>query len=169
VEITPKKLERPAPPPAPTIHLSDLKPTRIKNGWGTPAPDKAIGGGVLRLDGQAYAKGIGAHATALVAYQIPAKSTRFVAVVGIDDSQKSDPRSSVIFQVYGDVKEMGEKPALIAESPVLADTTLRTWAFDLELNSRFKELRLVVTDAGDGIAADHADWVNAGFITGPAK
>jgi hypothetical protein len=27
----------------------------------------------------------------------------------------------------------------------------------------------VVTDAGDGIAADHADWVNAGFITGPAK
>jgi hypothetical protein len=75
----------------------------------------------------------------------------------------------VIFQVYGDVKEMGEKPALIAESPVLADTTLRTWAFDLELNSRFKELRLVVTDAGDGIAADHADWVNAGFITGPAK
>lgn len=169
VEITPKKLERPAPPPAPTIHLSDLKPTRIKNGWGTAAPDKAIGGGVLRLDGKAYAKGIGAHANALAAYQIPAKSTRFVAVVGIDDSQKSDPRSSVIFQVYGDVKEMGEKPALIAESPVLADTTLRTWAFDLELNSRFKELRLVVTDAGDGIAADHADWVNAGFITGPAK
>jgi len=26
-------------------------------------------------------------------------------------------------------------------------------------------LRLVVTDAGDGIAADHADGVNAGFIT----
>jgi hypothetical protein len=75
----------------------------------------------------------------------------------------------VVFQVYGDVKEMGEKPALIAESPVLSDKSLRTWAFNLELNTRFKELRLVVTDAGDSIAADHADWVNAGFISGPGK
>ena len=26
-------------------------------------------------------------------------------------------------------------------------------------------MRLVVTGAGNGIASDHADWVNAGFIT----
>jgi hypothetical protein len=37
------------------------------------------------------------------------------------------------------------------------------------LNSRFRQLRLVVTDAGDGIAADHADWVDAGFMTGPGQ
>jgi hypothetical protein len=169
VEITPKQPERPATPPAPTIHLGDLKPTQVKNGWGTHVPDKEIGGGPLVLDGKTHTRGLGAHANALAVYRIPEKSTRFVAVVGIDDSQKNDPRSSVVFQVYGDVKEMGEKPALIAESPVLSDKSLRTWAFNLELNTRFKELRLVVTDAGDSIAADHADWVNAGFISGPGK
>lgn len=169
VEITPRKPERPATPPAPTIHIGDLKPTQVKNGWGTHVPDKEIGGGPLVLDGRTYARGLGAHANSLAVYQIPEKSARFVAVVGIDDSQKNDPRSSVVFQVYGDVKEMGEKPALIAESPVLSDKTLRTWAFNLELNTRYKELRLVVTDAGDSIAADHADWADAGFITGTGK
>ena len=165
VEITPRKPERPASPPVPAIHLGDLKPVQIKNGWGNAAPDKEIGGGPLVLDGKTYSRGIGAHANALAVYRIPEKSARFVAVVGIDDSQKNDPRSSVVFEVYGDVKEMGEKPALIAASPVLSDKTLRTWAFDVELGSRFKELRLVVTDGGDSIAADHADWVDAGFIT----
>jgi hypothetical protein len=51
----------------------------------------------------------------------------------------------------------------------LYNATLRSWAFDLVLGTRFKELHLVVTDAGDGIAADHADWVDAGFIIGTEK
>jgi alpha-galactosidase len=169
VEITPKTPERPATPPAPTIHLGDLKATQMTNGWGEPVPNTSIGGGPLLIDGKTYAKGIGAHANAISVYPIPEKATRFVAVVGIDDSQKKDPRSSVVFQVFGDVKEMGEKPVLIAESPALCDKSLRSWAFNLELSTRFKELHLVVTDAGDGNAADHADWVDAGSITGTEK
>jgi hypothetical protein len=169
VEITPKEPERPADPPAPAIHLSDLQAIQVKHGWGTAAPNRSIGGGPLRIDRKTYQKGLGTHANALAVYEIPKKASRFVAVVGIDDSQKNDPRSSVVFQVYGDVKEMGEKPALIAESPVLSDKSLRSWAFNLELNSRFKQLRLVVTDAGDGIAADHADWVEAGFLPQPNR
>ena len=85
-------------------------------------------------------------------------------MAGLDDEKKSDPRSSVAFEVYGDVKEMGEAPVLLAQSPSLSSATLRSWTFNVELNARFKELRLVVTDAGDGIASDHADWVDAGFI-----
>jgi hypothetical protein len=167
--IIPKAPERPATPPAPTIRLGDLKATRMTNGWGEPVPDKSIGGGPLRIDGKTYAKGIGAHANAISVYPIPENATHFVAVVGIDDTQKNDPRSSVVFQVFGNVKEMGEKPVLIAESPVLSDKSLRSWTFNLELSTRFKELHLVVTDAGDGIAADHADWVEAGFIVGTKK
>ena len=91
--------------------------------------------------------------------------TKLQVVVGLDDEKLSDPRSSVTFEVYGDVKEMGEHPALLAKPPVLSSKTVRSWAFNVELDARFKELRLVVTDAGDGIASDHADWVNAGFIT----
>lgn len=169
VEITPALPKPPAVPSAPTIHLGDLKATRVQNGWGQPVPEKSIGGGALLIEGKTYDNGIGAHANAISVYDIPQKATRFVAVVGIDDSQKEDPRSSLVFEVYGNVKEMGEKPALIGRSPVLSASELRTWAFDLELNTRFKELHLVVTDAGDGIAADHANWVDAGFIIGTGK
>jgi hypothetical protein len=95
---------------------------------------------------------------------IPANTARFVATVGIDDGRRKDERASVMFEVYGDVKEMGEPPVLIAQSPVLSAKSLCTWNFNVALNARFKELRLVVTDAGDGVTSDHADWVNAGFI-----
>jgi alpha-galactosidase len=30
-----------------------------------------------------------------------------------------------------------------------------------------KTIRLVVTDAGDGITCDHGDWANAGFLLHP--
>jgi hypothetical protein len=166
VEITPQVPECPPLPPLPTIHLSDLTSLQVRNGNGKPTANKSISGKPLSLAGKTYEKGIGAHATALSVYAIPANSSRFVAVVGIDDTQTKNTRSSVVFQVYGDVKEMGETPVLLAESPVLSDRSLRIWAFNVELGSRYKELRLVVTDAGDGSTGDQAEWVNAGFITG---
>ena len=84
---------------------------------------------------------------------------------GLDDEKRDDPRSSVTFEIYGDVKEMGEQPVLLGQSPVLSSKTVRAWSFQVDLNTRFKELRIVVTDAGDGIASDHADLVEAGFVT----
>jgi len=169
VEITPKAPEAPPTPPVPTVRLDELASIEMKSGWGKPMAGKAVSGAPLQINGKTYANGIGTHAPALSVYTIPAGATRFVAVVGVDDAVKSDARSSVVFQVFGDVKEMGEKPVLIAESPVLSDKTIRSWCFNLELNSRFKELRLVVTDAGDGIMADHADWVDTGFIRPPTS
>ena len=165
VEIaTPEKLQRPATPPAPDIHLADLEPLVVQNGWGQFGVNKSIEGQPLTVEGQHYERGLGAHANGLAVYKIPAGARRFVAVVGLDDEKKDDPRSSVVFEVYGDVQQTGEQPVLLGRSPVLSSKTIRSWAFDLELNARFKELRLVVTDAGDGIAADHADWVDAGFV-----
>ena len=63
------------------------------------------------------------------------------------------------------MNEMGEKPVLLAQSPVLTTKELSSWNFNVELNTRFKEVRLVVKDAGDSVHSDHADWVNAGFLT----
>lgn len=161
---TPAELKRPATPPKPALYLSDLKPLVAKNGWGKLGINQSIAGKTLVVDGKNYEKGLGAHAPSLIVYAIPEGAKRFVATVGLDDAKKTDPRSSVVFEVYGDVKEMGEPPVLLAKTPVLTSKTSRVWAFDLELNARFKELRLVVTDAGDGMNSDHADWVNAGFI-----
>ena len=157
--------ERPPLPPAPDVHLDNLQPLSAQNGWGKLGVNKSIGGNALKLDGKRYEHGLGCHADSLVIYKIPAGAKRFVAVVGLDDEKQTDERSSVTFEVYGDVKEMGEEPELLAKSPVLSTNSVRTWAFNVELIERHKELRLVVTDADDGIAADHADWVDAGFLT----
>jgi hypothetical protein len=167
VEITPKAPEAPPTPPAPTVRLDELSALEAKSGLGKPNIGKSFSGTPLQIGGKTYTNGFGTHAPALSVFPVPAGATRFVAVVGVDDKMKDDHRSSVVFQIFGDVKEMGEKPVLIAESPVLGIKTTLSWSFNLELNSRFKELRLVVTDAGDGYMADHADWVDAGFIVPP--
>ena len=142
-----------------------MKPLSAQNGRGEIAVNKANEGTPLMLEGKRYEHGIGCHAKSLVVYKIPAGTKRFVAIVGLDDEKQTDERSSVTFEVYGDVKEMGEEPELLAKSPVLSANSVRTWAFDVELTERHRELRLVVTDAGDGDKADHADWVDAGFVT----
>jgi alpha-galactosidase len=160
--VVPK--ERPPTPPAPHISLFDLKPVTAKNGHGKLGINKSNEGKPLTVEGKVYERGLGAHANALFVYKIPAGAKRFVAIVGLDDEKKDDERSSVTFEVLGDVKEMGEEPELLAKSPVLSSKTVRAWAFNVELNERHKELRLVIGDAGDGIASDHADIVAAGFV-----
>ena len=162
---TPEELTLPPIPPLPNVYLGDLKPVTTQQGWGSLRINKSVEENPLTLDGKRYDRGLGTHASALLVYPIPAGARRFVAVVGLDDEKRTDPRSSITFEVYGDVREMGEPPVRLAASPILCDKTLRCWTFDVELSERFKTLRLVVTDAGDGIASDHADLVNAGFIT----
>ena len=154
----------PPTPPLPAVYLDPANTVVKNNGWGQAQFGKNISGNALSLDGKKYEQGMGLHAAALALCTIPKNASRFVAVVGVDDSQRKGERASVMFEVYGDVKEMGEKPVLLAQSPVLSATSLFTWNFNVELNARFKELRLVVTDAGDGVSCDHANWVNAGFV-----
>ena len=97
----------------------------------------------LTIGGKQYDKGLRAQRPATV--KIPAGATRFVAIVGLDDESHKSSRTGMMFEVYGDVKEMGEQPVLLGKSPVLCDQTVRSWAFDLELNPRYKELRLIST------------------------
>ncbi len=68
------------------------------------------------------------------------------------------------FEVHGDADEMWEPRVLLGKSPVLSSKTIRLWALDVKLDSRFKRIALVVYDAGDDNECDHADWVNAGFL-----
>ena len=71
--------------------------------------------------------------------------------------------ASIVFKVIGDVKEMGEPPVVISSTPVLTGKN-PIWHFNVKLDPRFKELSMVVDDAGDGIACDHANWANPGFL-----
>ena len=138
-------------------YLSDLTWTSMTNGWGPVEKDRSNGdllagdGAILTLNGQTFAKGLGAHATSDVRYAVGSCRT-FTAQVGVDDEVGSN--GSVIFQVYADLSKVfdsGLMTGATATKSVSVDLTGAT------------TLRLVVTDGGNGIDYDHADWADAKF------
>jgi len=145
---------RKAPPP-PDVFLSDRVPMRATVGWGDrPRKDLSIQDHPLAIAGKTYARGLGVHAVSEVVYALRPEYGRFVAVVGVDDEMHDYTAASITFRVLAD-------DALLGESPVLRLGD--AWAFDEPIPPGAKLLRLVVTDAGDGINCDHADWAEAGF------
>ncbi len=164
--VTHDELMLPPAPPKPGESITDLKPQSAKTGWGKIGMNRNCQDEPIRLLGKLYELGVGVHAPSTLVYAVPKGATRFVATTGLDDAKRDDPRQSVVVKVLGDAGEMGESPVLLGESPVLSDETLRIWHFDIELSTRFRTVHLVVTDGGDGIACDHVDWVNTGFLVG---
>ena len=129
------------------------------NAWGpieqnTSNGDQAAGDGQpLTIGGKVYTQGFGTHAGSQMLFTLaPASNitcTTFTADVGVDDEVGS--KGSVVFQVYADgVKkyDSGSLTGADAAKAVSVDVT------------GVKQLKLVVTDAGDGISYDHADWAN---------
>ena len=144
-------------PPLPNVYLSDIKSLRATNGWnGDPRRDLSIEDNPIRIRGETYAKGMGVHAKSELVYKVRSHYARFVAVVGLDD-EKNESISSVDFAVFADAKK------LFATGLVKA--TDERIPINVEIPKGAKEIRLVVGDGGNGVACDHADWANAGFVT----
>lgn len=160
----PDAIIMPPLPPMPDVDLTEQNPQKVKSGWGSPKKNLSVAGNPLKLNGKTYEKGFGVHAYSSLTFDVPVGSKRFVAVAGLDDFHVKDPRRSVIVKVWTDVCEMGEPQVLAAESPLLSNETVNHWHFDVPLDARVKQIRLEVTDAEDGIACDHVDWVDVGFI-----
>lgn len=139
-----------------TRQISDLSWVSSTNAWGPVERDRSNGesggadGRTLTLQGQTSANGLSTHAASEVRFVVPSGCTTFTAVVGVDDEVGS--HDSVAFQVYnGSTKvydsgiRTGSSANLTASAAVTAGATVR----------------LVVTDGGDGISYDHADWGDA--------
>nr|WP_260848701.1 NPCBM/NEW2 domain-containing protein [Streptomyces sp. SLBN-118] len=145
----------PIPPPAGVHQLSDLPWTSAVNGWGPVERDRSNGeqaagdGRTLTVNGTPYAKGLGTHAASTVTYYLGGGCSALATGVGIDD-EAGGTNGSAVFRIYRD-------DALVADSGRVtgADATRRLTA---DLTGGL-EVRLVVTDSGDGVDYDHADWV----------
>jgi hypothetical protein len=103
----------------------------------------------------AYQKGLGVHSLSEVVYAIPSGCAQFFAAIGLDDEVSAQGR--VQFQVWADSNLLFQSAALTGNSATVAV------AVTLAGQS---QLRLVVTDGGDGPAYDHADWAGARFLCG---
>ncbi|WP_193726654.1 NPCBM/NEW2 domain-containing protein [Paenibacillus guangzhouensis] len=142
-------------PILPQVYLTDLNWVSATAGWGTVQKDKSIGENTITLNGKTYAKGIGTHAASHITYNLNGQYARFTSDVGVDD--ESTVGGTVVFQVWGD----GNK---------LFDSQTMTWAsqtqsIDISV-AGVNQLQLTVTDAGDGISHDHADWADAQLFRG---
>ncbi|MFC3834189.1 NPCBM/NEW2 domain-containing protein [Deinococcus rufus] len=128
------------------------------NAWGPIELDHSNGergagdGRTLTIGGVTYAKGFGVHAGSEMRFGLKgsgATCTRFTVDVGVDDEVGA--RGSVVFQVYLDGTKAYDSGLRTGQ-----DATKRV---DLNITGK-QELRLVVTDGGNGISYDHADWAN---------
>lgn len=148
----------PTPVPTPTTgeFLSDLNYTVVSNGFGAVEENRSNGeqgandGKTITLNGKTYAKGLGVHANSTITYNLAGKYSRFFSDVGLDDEVGNN--GSVEFEVWVD-------NAKVFDSGKMTGGTA-TQAVDVDVTGK-STLRLVVTNAGDGIAYDHGDWANA--------
>lgn len=141
---------------ATTYYLSDLNWVGTPvNGSGPVEKDHAVGewntvGGTLTMQGTTWAKGLGAHAASEIKYNLGGVCQTFTAMVGVDDEIGNN--GSVIFRVFADGVQIHDSGTIGGAN------TARSVSVDI---SGKNELKLVVTDAGDGIGWDHADWADA--------
>jgi len=138
------------------VYLSDIDWVSATVGWGTIQKDRSIDGNTITLRGEngqpvTYQKGIGTHAISEIVYDISGKNYEiFEAYVGVD--QEMTYTASIVFQVWVD----GEK---VYDSGIMYPGTSQKY---VSVNVAGKnELKLVVTDGGNGIGSDHGDWADA--------
>lgn len=142
------------------VYVSDVDWKSAKVGWGSIKKDKSLDGKEIKLLTDAgvttYEKGLGVHAHSEVVYDLTDKDYYyFTSDVGVDNTA-ANGNSSVKFQVYVD-------GVLAAETPVMRkDDAAQQFCVDI---SSAKQLKLVVTNGGNGNANDHADWADAKFLT----
>lgn len=145
--------------PGTEVYLSDLNWLSATNGWGPVERDKSNGeqvsgdGKTITLNGITYSKGLGVHANSEVTYVLNGQYSTFLSDIGVDDEVGSN--GSVAFQVWGDGIKLYDSGVMTGSSS--------TKLVNIDI-SGVNVLKLVVTNGGDNINYDHADWANARLI-----
>ena len=132
------------------LWLSDLNLSKMTAGWGKPIANQSIEAKPLTIDGHKYDKGVGSHADSVMYIDLHSQADRFKAQVGLDDETQG--KGSIYFRVYGDSRKLFDSGVIHGnESARQIDVNLKN----------IKTLVLQVTNAGDDIHYDHADWAEA--------
>lgn len=144
------------PPPTGVSFLGDLPWLSADSGWGpvernTSNGESAAGDGrPITLGGVVYGKGLGVHAPSTVAYYTGRSCETVSADVGVDDEKGAN--GTVAFEVRADGRTVASTGVLTNAMPAQHLTADVSGAQVVEL---------VVTDGGDGVDSDHADWADA--------
>ena len=133
-------------------YLSDFEWESTQNSYTAPLKDLSISNHTLRLTGvdgsvKSYEKGIGAHSNSTIVYDLTDKEAAyFTSYVGVD-RQMHGSIGSVTFQVFLDGAKQFDSGMMHSTDPQKFIEVKTVGA---------KELKLVVTDGGNGNGSDHA-------------
>ena len=134
--------------------ISGMAPVSAVNGLGPYERDRSNGGAAggdgrrLTINGNRYRRGLGVYANSSLTYNVSGFTT-FSAWIGIDDESTN---GSVTFEVWVDgTLKFRSATKTATSAPELVKVDL----------SGARQIRLVVTDAGNGTTGDNADWGDA--------
>lgn len=137
--------------PEGAVYLSALTPALSQQGWGRLRADRAVAGGPVEMGGTIYLRGLGTHAAARLAYDVPKGMTRFRALVGIDVAAGAG--GNVIAAVERDGQEVFRSERLVGGGKVVE--------VDVPVEGA-NRIVLRVDKAGQQ-KRDHVNWALARF------
>jgi hypothetical protein len=133
------------------VFLDTLEPAQCKQGWGTLQKNRSVWEKDMTIGGKRFRRGLGTHANSEIVYDLDGTYRRFQAWAGPDTATYS----SVGFTVVVDGQTRWESGTMIrGDAPKQVDVDI----------TGAKQLRLLVDDAGNGIAGDHANWAEAKLL-----
>ena len=139
---------------AETVWLDSLNVSGATQDWGDPHKNQSVNGNPLGIGGKSFEHGFGTHAESTLYIKLGGGTRTFSASVGVDDDVNKNPAASIEFLVGGDGKTLWQSGVMKAGDAAKVCTVDVTGVTNLLLQ---------VTDAGDGISYDHADWADAKF------
>lgn len=159
------------------VDLTTLTPLRKECGWGEMHVNSNLEGGQLSVDGTRYEKGFAVHANSTLIFDLPEGAVKFSALAGIDNTGSDQgSKSSVEFFVFdydptmrneytdqwtgGNVPVPVDPAKHVAWSGYISRQAAHP-VVDMEAPvAGAEKLWLVVTNGGDNLSYDHADWAN---------
>ena len=144
---------------AETNLLTSLDLSAVEQEWGAPGKDHTVDNKPLSIGGVKFARGLGTHAASTFTLDLGGRGEVFTASVGVDDEVGKN-QGSVVFQVLGDGKLLWNSPVLHSGDAARSVSVPLTGVKNLTLN---------VTDGGDNINFDHADWADAQIVMASGK
>ena len=138
-------------------YLTDLEDRFVvtRHGWGELGIDRCAHAPgstpqPLRIGETTYARGIGHHAPGEIRVELDAEYEQFDSTIGLQPLPGG--AGTAVFQVFVDDEKKFDSGVMKADAAAKAVSIPVRGA---------RELRLVTTDAGDGIVCDCANWAEA--------
>ena len=141
------------------FRLEDIDLKSFQQDWSFAKRDKSVDGKPLKVGGVTYPAGVGTHATSKFKIKLDGAAVKFVGLAGPDEEVLPN-KATIEFVIAVDGKTVW-KSGVMKSGDVAK-------AFDVPLKGA-KTMTLSVTDGGDDINYDHADWLDCRIVMASGK